>query len=153
MKHLRYLRYVLRHKWFVFVACCAAGIWWRGIVHDWTKFLPCEWFPYMEYFEGKESRDNGGPSIAGQYRFDKAWLHHQHANKHHWQHWVLRNDNGKTTALFMPEVYRREMVADWRGAGRALGFPDTRAWYLKNRANIILNASTRDLVERELGVL
>lgn len=166
-KHVQYGVYVLRHKWFVFVACCHLGIPWRGIVHDWSKFLPCEWFPYVEKFYG-------GPHMSiynahGDYRnwmllyggekhtiegvnarFDAAWLHHQHYNKHHWQHWVLRNDDGDTRILPMPDTYRREMVADWRGAGRALGFPDTAAWYAKNREKIMLHPDTRYFVEREL---
>jgi len=53
VKHLAYLRYVLRHKWFVLLACWRAGLYWRGIVHDWHKFLPSEWFPYVEHFHGK----------------------------------------------------------------------------------------------------
>ena len=25
---------------------------WQAIIHDWTKFLPCEWFPYVQRFYG-----------------------------------------------------------------------------------------------------
>lgn len=52
----------------------------------------------------------------------------------------------------MPDVYRREMLADWRGAGRATGNPDTKAWYLKNRHNMRLHPDTRVWIERELKI-
>jgi len=51
--HLRYLAYVLRHKWHVFIACRGLHVpLWQAIIHDWTKFLPCEWFPYVQRFYG-----------------------------------------------------------------------------------------------------
>jgi hypothetical protein len=51
----------------------------------------------------------------------------------------------------MPDRYRREMLADWRGAGRAItGQDNTRAWYLKNRENIWLHPTTRTWVEHQL---
>jgi hypothetical protein len=164
--HLKYASYVLRHKWYVFLACCELGIWWRGIIHDWTKFLPCEWFPYVAYFNGpkypswrtlygdvrQQECAAGRTKEAVRDAFDRAWLHHQHTNKHHYQHWVLRNDDGDTRILQMPDVYMREMVADWRGAGRALGKPDTAAWYQHNRDHILLHPTTRFSVECFLGV-
>lgn len=33
---------------------------------------------------------------------------------YHWQFWILVHDNGQDEALEMPDVYRREMLADWR---------------------------------------
>lgn len=56
-------------------------------------------------------------------------------------------DKGHTECLRMPDKYIREMVADWRGAGRALGKPDIVAWYVSNRDNIQLHPDTRKLVE------
>lgn len=53
-KHLRYLKYLIRHRWYVFLECCKLGIPWRGIVHNLSKFLPSEWFPYVERFYGND---------------------------------------------------------------------------------------------------
>ena len=51
--HLSYARYVLRHKWFVFQACRTLGVpFWQAVVHDWSKFLPSEWVPYVRFFYG-----------------------------------------------------------------------------------------------------
>lgn len=150
MKHLRYARYVLRHKWYVFVECCKLGIPFAGIVHDLSKLCPKEWGPYAQYFYGVPGARVH--SDAEQLAFDVAWLRHQHKNPHHYQHWILLNDSGLRIVLDMPDRYRREMLADWKGAGRALGFSDTRGWYEKNKDNIVLSGATRVWVERQLGV-
>lgn len=156
MSHLKYLGYVLRHKWHVFMEACKLGIPWRGLVHDLSKFTPTEWFPYVETFYGAKPspRDSSGsydPSKVGG-SFDQAWLRHQHHNPHHWQWWILRGDEDAQKVLPMPDSYRREMLADWRGAGRAQGKPDTLAWYSRNKDKMLLHPETRQWIERELGV-
>jgi uncharacterized protein DUF5662 len=92
--HFQYLSYVLRHKWFVFVACRSISVgFWQAIIHDWSKFRPREWFPYVDYFyrrggKGKHSNAGGAYSPGCDDAFDTAWLFHQHANPHHHQHWL-----------------------------------------------------------------
>jgi len=159
-KHWRYFSYVLRHKWFVFVECCKLGIPWRGVVHDLSKFSPAEWFPYAEHFHGGNRDIHHGRDKTGYYRagdtgddtFDFAWLHHQHYNKHHWQWWVLPLDASDRVVRPMPDVYCKEMLADWYGAGRALGKPDTVAWYVRNRDKMLLHHETRAWIEQQLGI-
>lgn len=146
-KHIRYLAYVLIHKWFVLKECWKLHIPWRGIVHDLSKFSRSEWSPYVNYFYGEERTD------VVKEEFNKAWLHHQRINPHHWQLWVLFEDSGKIVPLEMPENYMKEMLADWRGAGIAIkGFDDTKNWYLANKDKMILHEYTRNWIERQLGV-
>lgn len=164
-KHLKYLSYVIRHKWFVLLACWRRGLYWQGIVHDWSKFLPSEWRPYAEFFYGEKFSEEEmsrafslGIVLKSQtvkhLEFDAAWLAHQHRSPHHWQHWVLREDSGGTKILPMPRRYMLEMLADWEGAGRAItGKNDTPAWYARNRARIQLHPSTRLLVDDALGYI
>jgi len=52
----------------------------------------------------------------------------------------------------MPDKYRREMLADWYGAGRAYGNPDTSGWYQQNREQIQLHPKTRQWIEDMLGL-
>lgn len=164
--HLLYLRYVLRHKWFVFLAACRLGIPWLGLVHDLSKFLPDEWMPYVHFFYGPKAepiqrRDETGyykPTDTGDAAFDFAWLLHQKRNRHHWQFWILPEDEGGVKVLPMPDRYRREMLADWMGAGRAqLGTKWTsnepRRWYTKNHAKMQLHPETRTWIERKLNVI
>lgn len=149
--HLKYLAYVLRHKWFVLLASWKYGCLWRGLVHDLSKFYPSEWFPYVEYFYG--TRTQGGRDIVVERRFDVAWLHHQRRNPHHHQYWLLKRDDGSLEALEMPEEYVREMVADWEGAGRAIhGKCECVEWYEKEKDKMLLHFSTRALVEDLLGI-
>lgn len=92
--HSRYLRYVLLHKWFVFLAGLRYGVpLWQALIHDWHKFLPSEWFPYVNQFYRKPT----STSREGYYHnpdqakaeFNTAWLKHINRGAHHWQHWVL----------------------------------------------------------------
>jgi hypothetical protein len=156
-KHFLYLRYVILHKWFVFLACRKCGVsFWRAIIHDWTKFLPCEWFAYVDKFYEKSHKNEPddfrywliqGPIDAA---FDHAWNHHQKSNKHHWQYWLLTNDSDepKHKPMQMPVKYVKEMVADWWGAGRAItGKWDAYEWYKKNGNKMILQEKTREVTE------
>jgi hypothetical protein len=150
MSTWHYLRYLCRHKWWVFVYACKMGVPWRGVTHDLSKFRPSEFFPYRDYFYGGYPRDAKPPEV--QAAFDRAWLYHQHRNNHHWQHWVLREDDGGTKMLPMPDACRRELLADWMGAGRAITGKSggTADWYRKNRERQHINAETRAWID---GVL
>ncbi len=154
-KHLRYLSYVVRHKWFVFLEAIKLGIPWLGFWHDMSKFRPDEWRPYAAYFYGPQPvRDSTGyskPADTGDAAFDFAWLLHQKRNPHHWQFWILPEDNGGTKILRMPWRYQAEMLADWRGAGKAQGYGDnTLVWYNKNKQKMQLHPDTRAWVVAEL---
>lgn len=162
--HIKYLSYVLRHKWFVFQEGRKLGVpLWQLIAHDWHKFLPCEWFPYVDWFYGgpfpsrhelpSEWRERAKTKESAQEAFDRAWLHHIHMGRHHPQHWILRQDDGEVKCLQMPWNYRLEMLADWSGAGRAQGkVNDTVEWYLENGHRYPMHPETRALVEAHLGV-
>lgn len=148
--HLHYLRYVLRHKRHVFFACLRYGLIWAGFIHDLSKFHPAEWGPYVDYFYGGPHDSAAKQRV--QARFDAAWNHHQKVNPHHWQFWVLLRDDGSTECLPMPDRYRKEMVADWRGASLAIrGSDQTPFWYARNKDRMQLHPDTRTWVERELG--
>lgn len=162
MKHIRYLRYVLTHKWYVFLAGAQLGVpLHRLILHDWTKFLPREWLPYTNFFYGGGLSREEAADLDYDFRvsedvelaFERAWLHHQNKNDHHWQYWVRLGDDGTELVLEMPDVCQREMLADWRGAGRALGKPDTLVWYIENRDNMRLHPSTRHWIEIKTGFM
>jgi hypothetical protein len=95
-RHLAYLSYVLHHKWYVFVAGIRLGpptptplmwlIWlWHLIIHDLDKFYPDEWFAYARTFYNP---DGSKAKYAETYAFARAWMLHQHRNRHHWQ-WYL----------------------------------------------------------------
>lgn len=144
MKHLKYLWYLIRHKTFVFRAgLVTKAPLWNLFIHDWSKFMPCEWFPYAEQFYGNQ---------PGQDAFAKAWLHHIHFNPHHWNHYVLVGNNKTThTVIEIPEKYVREMIADWLGASRTIsGSWDLTEWWTENKDLVVLHEKTRPLVDKLL---
>jgi len=153
LKYYQYFRFMLRHKWFVFLASRKLGITWLGVIHDWSKFLPSEWLPYMNYFYGKNGNSNRESSKETHQKgidteFDAAWNKHKNRNKHHWQWWILQEDDGPIKLIPMEEKYILEMIADWTGAGMAIsGRKDWRPWYEKQRDTIQLHPETREYVE------
>jgi hypothetical protein len=79
LAHLRYLAYVLRHKRYVLYAGWILRVpLWQLLVHDWTKFTPMEWGPYVRRFYGPKAkpRDTGQGYIherGDDLAFDAAW--------------------------------------------------------------------------------
>jgi len=151
MKHVNYSWYIIKHKWFVMLECFKIGLFWQGITHDLSKLLPDEWFPYAEYFYGGCSEDDYFYKKYIELEFDFAWLLHQKRNPHHWQWWILNEDDGGTKILDMPLKYRKEMLCDWRGAGKAQGYGDnTKWWYQGNSKKMQLHPATRKWIEKNI---
>lgn len=148
---LAYFGYVLQHKWFVFLGClkCRVPLH-QALIHDWSKFVPVEWGPYVQNFYNPDGSRRQIRDETGAYNpadqpseFQRAWLHHQRL-RHHWQAWVMLGNAGSYCALPMPERFIREMIADWYGAGRAIaGVQDPGLWYAANQFKMNLHPETR----------
>lgn len=115
--------------------------------HDASKYGPEEYGAYDAYFYGEKDED----------AFNRAWLHHIHVNEHHWQHWLLMNDDGKyrdpdkVIALEMPLPYIFEMIADWWSFSWKSGnLNEIFDWYEEHKDSIILHEKTRRRVEDTL---
>ena len=162
-KYLWYFAYVMKHKWFVFLACWkrrryVRGLIWRGIVHDLSKFLPSEFGPYARHFYGRDLKESNGaykPYDTGNAAFDRAvWLHLRR-NSHHWQRWIRPNqrdpenpENAALTPLPIPVLYCVEMFCDWEGAHRAKkteGSPED--WWNVQRKMMHLDTETRFFID------
>jgi hypothetical protein len=161
--YLKYLRYVVLHKWFVFQAGLKLRVpIWQLIIHDLSKFRPDEFIPYAQYFYGPklpstkevfgDERNHTRLQEEVEDAFNAAWLKHIHRNPHHWQYWLLKEDSGGSVTLSMPYNYVLEMVADWRGAGAYMGNADTPAWYAGAKYNMTLHPNTLHEVEHLLGL-
>jgi hypothetical protein len=167
-KYIKYLKYIIRHKWYVFIECAKEGYFVRGILHDMSKFLPSEFIPYANYFYGNKSdenvKQNNGyykPKNTGNSAFEMAWFLHQKRNKHHWQWWIIKKESGDTDFDVMPmdTKYAIEMICDWVGAGKAQGrkspkndpYKETREWYSKNNHKMMIHPYTKLYVETVIG--
>ena len=142
-----YLEHLERHRRFVLEEALKLHIKERGLTHDLSKFSAEEFDAYAEYFYGGHPRDAIPEDV--QAAFDVAWLLHQKRNDHHWQYWILREDDGATKALAIPKPALHEMLADWRGAGKAIlgDKADTPAWYARHRDIIIMHDTSRQWLE------
>lgn len=113
--------------------------------HDQSKYSDEEFDPYGERFYGKyKDREEDDPE------FKKAWLHHQHNNPHHWQHWCLLEDDnaGKVECLDMPEEYIVEMVCDWLSFSiENNDLSEIQKWYKEKKNKQKLSDKTRARVE------
>ena len=112
---IKHFKLICIHKYYVFKNCKQAGLIWRGIKHDLSKFSPTEFFESVKYFDGSRSpidvcKEKNGVS--------KAWLHHKGRNTHHYEYWQDNFDNGGN-ALLMPYEDALELVCDYLGAGMA----------------------------------
>lgn len=147
-RHLAALRYLVRHKWYVWLECRKLAVpLWIALLHDWDKLLPDEWFPYARTLYAPDGTFRPQPNPG----FDQAKMTHQHRNKHHWQFWVYIGDCGEITCLPIPDVFRREMLADWRGAAKSMGKPDLLGWYADCRETMRFHPETRAWIEQQLG--
>ena len=112
--------------------------------HDQSKWEKEEYDAYDAYFYG------GRKTKEVKKTFNYAWLHHIHNNPHHWQYWVLINDDPEdgTVALDIPYRYAIEMICDWWSFSWSDGnLYEIFDWYNKHKDRMILSKNTRELVE------
>jgi hypothetical protein len=119
-------------------------------VHDNSKMSIEEYKSYDAYFYG----NNRSHAVVN--AFNLAWLHHIHNNPHHWQHWILVNDDedAGTIALEMPLEYVYEMIADWWSfSWKNDNLMEIFDWYDKHKGRMILHKKTKEIVERILNAI
>lgn len=147
--NFNYLKYLFKHKSYVLRHRKLFDVpFIQALVHDWTKFLPSEWFAYIDHFYGDTDE------LSSQ-AFMYAWNAHQKYNKHHWEHWVLINevdsferDGPPFDLLPIPIKYVNEMVLDWFCAGLVInGKVDLNAWFDEMKYKMEINDETMEVIE------
>lgn len=107
---------ITKHRNMVIRHCIKAGILWRGLMHDLSKYTPVEFVNGARYYLGTKS-----PTVAE--RLDKgyseAWMHHKGRNKHHFEYWTdYSNATKQQEPVKMPIQYVKEMLCDRVAAGK-----------------------------------
>jgi len=122
-----YLKSLIRHKWYMFRfgKYLQVPLYLR-ILHDLNKFKPAPFVAYAKFFYGLKCDQT-------KKEMNRAWRNHLQTNKHHWQYWVINEDDGTKTVLDMPEKYVREMICDWLAANFAYGDRHIFRWYINRR--------------------
>lgn len=116
---------VIRHRHAVLIHCARCGILWRGLVHDLSKFSPCEFWESARYYQGNRSPIGVCRRTTG---VSYAWLHHKGRNRHHIEYWL---DAECAVTPMMPYPYAVECVCDKLAASKTyLGADYTPAMLL-----------------------
>ena len=118
--------------------------WQIRFAHDRSKYDPEEYDAYDAYFYG------GNRSYEVVQKFRYAWLRHIHKNPHHWQHWILINDDPDEGEILLeiPYNYIIEMICDWWSFSWASGdLFSIFAWYAEHKDYIRMNPDSRKTVE------
>jgi len=118
--------------------------WQIGLNHDQSKTKQDEYDAYDAYFYG------GNRSFSVVQEFKKAWLLHIHRNPHHWQYWILINDDPEEGEVLieMPYDYILEMICDWWAfSWDKENLNEIFAWYEEHKNYIKLHPNTRNTVE------
>lgn len=115
-----------------------------GIGHDTSKNQKDEYDAYDAYFYGHRKT----PQVCSE--FNVAWLKHIHRNPHHWQHWILINDDPENgnLAIEIPTNYVVEMICDWWAfSWQKKDLNEIFKWYDQHKDYIEFHPKTRKLVE------
>lgn len=107
-----HLHTINKHRFYVFKLSIRAGIVFRGLMHDLSKYSPVEFFEGVKYYNGKRSPI---PFCKKEKGYSKAWLHHKGRNKHHFEYWIDNVAPNKTPVI--PYKYTVEMICDTIAAG------------------------------------
>lgn len=124
--------------------------WQIRMSHDYSKIQDGEYEAYDAYFYG------GNKSFAVVQAFNKAWLTHIHRNPHHWQYWILINDDPIQGAILVdiPDNYIIEMICDWWAFSWASGnLTEIFDWFEKRREYMKLSSKTRAKIESTLYLM
>ena len=142
IKFFKHLHLINKHKWYVFKLCLKAGIPFRGLVHDLSKYSSTEFFESVKYFNGNHSpiveskKENG---------YSKAWLHHKGRNKHHFEYWIDLNAPDKTPII--PYKYTVEMICDTLAAGIVY---KGKNWYPKYQLEYFNNRKDKAYINEKI---
>lgn len=106
-----HFKLITTHRWYVFKLSIKAGIPFRGLIHDLSKYTPVEFIESCKYYQGNRSPITIARIEKG---YSAAWLHHKGRNKHHIEYWY--DWNAKETPI-IPYKYAVEMLCDHIAAG------------------------------------
>ena len=147
---------ITRHKYYVFIHCVKAGIFFRGLLHDLSKYSYTEFSAGIRFYQGTRSPNEKEREQNG---FSAAWLHHKGRNRHHFEYWKDYNYITKTEQpVKMPLKYVKEMFCDRVAASKIYmkdGYSDEAPlnYFLRGKATRVIHKETSELLESLLRML
>ena len=143
---LKHFILITKHKLIVLKLCIKAGIPWRGIVHDLSKYSLTEFWESVKYYNGNRSPIAVSKEKNG---YSKAWLHHKGRNKHHCEYWY--DNKAKNPTPIIPYKYTVEMICDTLAAGIVYNGKKWKKntqleYWNKEKNNQLMNEKNKDLL-------
>jgi hypothetical protein len=144
-KHFKTITY---HKILVAKGCFSVGLYRQGLLHDMSKYSPCEFMVGVKYYQGTRSPNNAEREDKG---YSAAWLHHKGRNKHHYEYWIdysVHEIPGGMAPVPMPDRYVAEMLMDRIAAskvyrGSKYTDRDPLDYYLKGADVVPIHSETK----------
>ncbi|MCI9227027.1 MAG: catalase [Dorea sp.] len=111
MKAWQHFKTINHHRRLVREGCFRVGLYWQGLCHDLSKYMPSEFLVGCRYYQGTRSPNNAERERKG---YSSAWLHHKGRNRHHYEYWLdysVDSEKG-IIGMKMPVKYVVEMFMD-----------------------------------------
>jgi len=147
---------ITHHRWLVRQGCFKVGLYWRGLVHDLSKYAPTEFLVGAKYYQGTRSPNAAEREEKG---YSEAWMHHKGRNRHHYEYWTDMSPVTRTyEAVPMPRKYLAEMVMDRRAAckvyeGKNYTPGSALRYFEKSRERTLMHPQTRQELSYLLTML
>lgn len=154
-KYWQHFKIITKHKWVVMMNCFHCKLYWRGLVHDLSKYGPTEFFSSARYFQGTRSPIDAEKEATG---YSLAWQHHKGHNPHHWEYWIDNVGTYKNDHIKVPYKYVVEMICDWIGAGQVYSKEkwtqhEPLQYYNKVKSSRIIHPETERLILMFLNII
>ena len=156
MHPIKHFITITRHRHAVIRHCAKAGILYRGLLHDLSKYSPTEFIPGAKYYVGTRSPNELERADKG---YSSAWMHHKGRNRHHFEYWTDYDPITKMMApIAMPPVFVAEMFCDRVAASKIYqgkNYKDSHPieYFHKGKANRKIHPETSRQIEALLQML
>ncbi len=153
---LGHFKTITRHRHAVIRHCFKAGILWRGLLHDLSKYSPGEFISGAKFYKGTRSPNEAEREAFG---YSSAWMHHKGRNRHHFEYWTDYSPATKRVEpVKMPIVFVKEMFCDRVAASKVYqgkNYTQTHPieYFMRGKERRTIHPETSDLIESWLRML
>jgi len=102
----KHLWLITKHRHRVFLLCTKCGLFWRGLLHDLSKYSCVEFWESAKFYTGYRSPISICREVKG---YSLAWLHHKGRNRHHIEYWY---DEDSILQAVVPYKFAVEGICD-----------------------------------------
>ncbi|MBE7020823.1 MAG: catalase [Ruminococcaceae bacterium] len=156
MNAIKHFITITKHRHKVFSHAVKAGIPFRGLIHDLSKYSPTEFITGIKYYKGTRSPNDGERAAYG---YSKAWMHHKGRNKHHFEYWTdYEPGTKKLRPVKMPVKFLKEMFCDRVAASKIYNKDkytdgDSYDYYMRGKDQRYIHPETAAMLEKLLLML